>query len=333
MAKKKFTYQEISESSGISVATISRVFNRSPLVTEETRNKVIAALKSMGYEHESLFIVPGPVKKVIIFNLPSLKNPFYSSIVEGARNTAIRHGFSLIIDEDKLTDPSSIIDLIKSTNAAGLLCANSTESSVLSTINSHVPVVSCCETSRNPDIPFVTIDDVSAAFNATKYILSLGRRRIAMINGPSSFKYAVDRFRGYLQAINEEGIELDRSILAEVGADMDYDMAVSSSMRMLRSSNPPDAFFCISDVLAAGAIRAALTLGKRVPEDVAVVGFDDILISKMNNPTITTVRQPSVQIGQLAADMLISLIENENSGVHTVFLGTELIVRESTTKH
>lgn len=327
---EKKTYEDIARVSGLSIATISRVFNKNPAVKEETRKKIIDAMETLGIDISKYDLEPKLDGNIILFNVPSLKNPFYSPIISSARQNAERHGFSLLINEDPIDDKSeaSFIKLIKKAKVAGLICANSVPKERLEHIASIIPTITCCEAVVDSSVPFVSIDDEEAAWNAVNYIIGQGRKRVALINGPAYFKYASARFKGYRDALKKNKIDLDDSLIGEVGADMDYDTAHALAIHMLNRYNPPDAFFCISDVLAVAAIKACLSKGLRVPEDVMVVGFDNIYISKIMNPSITTVRQPTAQIGALAIEMLIKLIRKE-SVVQSVYLGTELLIRES----
>ncbi len=330
--KTKLSYKEIALKTGLSLSTISRVFNKSQQVSEEKRNQLIAALSEMGVDVDSLDLAPLPRNNIIIFNVPSLKNPFYSPIIHSAIVSAKRNGYSLFVSEDPVSKESlsGFLSMLKKTKVAGVICANSIVPERLEAIKELVPTVTCCEASTTQDIPFVTIDDEAASENAVKYLLSLGRRRIAFINGPNDFKYARDRYKGYANALKAKDIEIDNSIICAVGADMDYDVAKAHAGRMLSGTNPPDAFFCSSDVLACAAIKAAFEAGLRVPDDVAVVGFDNIQTSQIMNPSLTTVCQPTEQLGSIAIELLMSVIKGDNAPIKSIYLGAELIVREST---
>lgn len=331
---KKFTYQDIAKSAGISIATISRVFNNPEIVSASARNKVINAVTAMGEDPNAYGLLPDPADRLIIFNVPTLRNQFYSPIIESARKIALSKNYLLLINEDNLS-PSSLdqfLLLLSRTRTCGVIIANAMTSESLERIRNEVPVVTCCEAVPESGVPFVTIDDENAAYSAVKYIASLGHKRIAMINGPSSFKYARNRFKGYKRVLEEEGLEYRSEFIAEIGSDMDMDVAGAAVMHMLNFPSPPDAFFCISDMLASAAIHAAIRRGYRVPDDISVVGFDNISISEMMNPSITTIKQPVSQLGALAAEMIIKLIENGEEPVRSIHLGTELIIRDSTRK-
>lgn len=328
----RFSYQEISDSSGISISTISRVLNKSPLVTEETRSRVIEAMKVLGIDVSSLDLNPLPRNNLIIFNVPTLKNPFYSPIIEASRVTAAANGYKLLVNEDPISEASleGFLDLIRKTRACGLLCSNPVEKGRLQILAKEIPTVTCCESVASSGVPFVTIDDETASENAVKYLISLGKKRIAFINGPESFKYARDRYKGYSTALSSYGIEVDSSLICSVGADMDFEVARAQALRMLSMENRPDAFFCCSDVLACAAIKASFESGLKVPGDIAVVGFDNIQISQIMNPSITTVCQPTSQIGTIAVEMLLKVMKNDTRAMKAIYLGAELIIREST---
>ncbi|AEV28758.1 transcriptional regulator [Sphaerochaeta pleomorpha str. Grapes] len=329
----KITYSKIAELSGISMATISRVMNNSTNVKEETRRTVMDAMRQLGYDTTDLEAIAAKSNDLLIFNIPSLDNPFYSLIIKGAKASAERNGYNMLINEDPIDDRSidTFIALLKKTNAAGILSTNCISKQNLMKLDAILPIVQCCECDPSLDIPFVTIDDVSAARNAVEYILSLGRRRIAFINGPLQYKYARDRLKGYLEALEDAHIERDPDIIIQL-QEINYDMAVSAVFQLLNSEKRPDAFFASSDVYAAAAIKATKRTALKVPRDIAIVGFDNIELSSMCSPSITTVNQPKFQLGLLSCEMLIKRICKEQIPIRSMYMDTELIVRETTQK-
>ncbi len=329
---KKTTYLEISQLSGVSMSTISRVLNNSPEVTQKTRDKVLSTMESLGY-NTSEYIISSNTKSsnLIIFNIPSLDNPFYSLVIQGAKASASRHKYNLLINETEITNLTidTFLDLVKKTKAAGVITTNYIESSVLQKITDTVTIVQCCECDKNLDIPFVTVDDVAAARSAVNHLISLGKKNISYINGPLCYKYAKDRLQGYVEALENAQIPLDTNLIIQL-SEVNYDMAVSAVMQILGTQNRPEAFFCASDVYAAAVIKAARKLQLNIPEDITVIGFDNVEISAMCNPSITTVNQPRYQLGFLSCEMLVNNISNEGNPIKSVFLETELLIREST---
>ncbi len=328
---KKITYEELSRKSGISMATISRVMNKSSLVSSRTREKVLGVLKECGVDTEP-YSIEDNEEKLIIFNVPTLKNIFYSPIISSAKETAERRGYTLLVSEYpiKSENVDKFIRFLKRTKAKAVITTNSMTQDTIEKISSEIASVTCCEAVKESNVPYVTIDDEGASYNAVRYLLSLGRKRIALINGPREFKYARERERGYLEALRENGFPSEARYMAEIGEDMDFESAKAMAIHMLSFDEKPDAFFCISDIIACAVEKAALEKGLRIPEDIAVVGFDDITASYIATPSITTVRQPTVQMGALATEMAIKLIEKDNRFIKSVILGTELIIRQST---
>jgi LacI family repressor for deo operon, udp, cdd, tsx, nupC, and nupG len=173
------------------------------------------------------------------------------------------------------------------------------------------------------------VDDFLAAKRAVELLLAAGRTRIALLNGPIRYKYAVQRRQGYLEALRNAGLKPCDKWMVQI-PDIDFGIALSAAASQLGGSTPPDAYVASSDVLAAAVIRAAKQVGMRVPEDVMVVGFDNVDISRATSPTITTVSLPKFQLGYTACELLIDKINNPAIPPQQVLLGTEMIMREST---
>lgn len=327
---KKVTYKDISKESGISIATISRCFKGNVEVGDETKKEIIKASKRLGRD-VSFLEEKQKRSNLLIFNIPSLDNPFYSAIIHGARDEAESHGYDLLINEGHIRANTiqDIIMLLKRTKAAGIITANHIEKNIFQKLRSAIPVVQCCECLLDVDAPFVTIDDEKESEKATDYLLSLGKKKIAFINGPEQYKYAIERKKGYIKSLEKHRIDIDTSLMTNLGA-VSFDSSVSVAFQMINSSSSPDAFLCISDVYAAAVIRACKKSGLKVPEDISVIGFDNIEFSSLFTPSITTVSQPRERIGHLCADLLRKEIEGITYSNKGIFLDTELIIREST---
>ena len=330
MGGKRITYQNIADESGLSVATISRVLNK-PSSASASRNRIINAIISLDGNPSDFGLLESE-DKIIIFNTPTPSNPFYFPIITAARERAALSGYFLLENESDLSGDSleRYISILNSTKAVGSIIANAMEKEAIERIDRVVPAVMCSEAASGSSVPFVVIDNVAAAFNAVTYLSSTGRKRIAMLNGPYSFIYSGDRCVGYRKALERAGLEFRQEYLIQVGSHMDFDMAEAAVRRLLSLSTPPDALFCISDMLAAVAIHAALKMGFKVPDDIAVQGFDDMPICRMIKPSISTVKQPVQQMGMLSAEMLLERIADRNVHQSSISLDTELVIREST---
>lgn len=332
--RKKPTYEEISQRTGLSPATISRVLNHTANVSDATREKVFGTVASMGFDVSRMSKAKEHKSALLLLNIPSFNNPFYARIIDGAQDSATRNGYSLLVSENALDNPEHVADflsLVDKTKAAGVIFTNTLPLETLLKIDHVVPVVQCCECREDCNVPFVTIDDMTAARSAVDHLISLGKRKIAFINGPLTYKYARDRLNGYRSALLAASLPVDVEWIIQLG-EINYDMALSAAYQMLNSGDRPDGFFTSSDVFAAAVIKATKRAGLRVPEDVAVVGFDNIEISSMCTPSITTVSQPRYQMGLLSCDLLCERICSASLPLKNMYLETELIVRESTTR-
>jgi LacI family repressor for deo operon, udp, cdd, tsx, nupC, and nupG len=333
MNRKEMSYQRIAEETGISISTISRVFTGASNVKADTRRRVIEAFKRYGYD--TVFVEEhrrNHGNSLIILNVPSTGNPFYTQIIHGAKAAATRRGCFLLINEDHINENTinNFLRLLRKVQAAGLITTNHMEPAYLRRISETVPLVQCCECDAGFDLPYVSIDDVAATRRAMEYLFSLGRKNIAFINGPIRYKYARQRLQGYLEALQDAGISPDPQMRIQL-SEINYNFAVSAVTTLFDAGKRPDAFFCASDVLAAAAIKVGMQKGFSIPGDIAVVGFDNVDISFMTNPTITTISQPQYQLGFSSCELLIEYITNPQIPLHNIILATELLVRESTT--
>ncbi len=352
----KVTTATIAAKAGVSPATVSRVVNRPDIVKEETYKKIISAMKELGcqiqypaktsgtsafYKKEEAVTQPAfsantaaPFpqlqKGLIVINLPSLTNPFYGPIIKGIQTSVSRHGYHLLVSEGHLNYSTidSFTQLLQDNHVSGLITFNRIEAAVFQKLLQTTTVVACCEYNNEVETPFVTIDDTAAARNAVEHLLAQGKRRIALLNGPIQYKYASGRLEGYLQALKNAGITPDNNYILNL-PDIDSDLAISAATSLLSLGNPPDAFLAISDVYAYAILRACHLLGKRVPKDVAVVGFDNLEQSKISIPSLSSVNQPRTQLGFMAAEILVEAIMNPEIPPKKIVLDTELIIRES----
>ena len=326
------TYQEIAEKTGVSISTVSRILTGSANVTDSTSQKVFDFFDKNNYDIS--FIRTKKTRHaggLIIFNVPSMSNPFYSPIARGARVAAINYGYNLLINEEHISNNTieNFIGLIKRTKAVGVIITNSVPVILLKKLAAAVPLVQCCEYNETVPLPYVSIDDVEASKTIMSYLFSQGRKNIALVNGPMWYKYARFRQIGYLESLEKSGIVPDQEIIMHL-PEINYDIALSEVSNLFQKGKEPDAFFCVSDVYAAAVIKAGAKLGFSVPKDFVVVGFDNVEIASMTYPSITTINQPKYQLGFSSCELLIERITNPQAPIRQILLETELIIREST---
>lgn len=335
MAQKTST-AKIAQLAGVSPATVSRVFNHRELVSDKTVAKVETALKQLGENPNAIAPRTKRRKSVILVNYPLNPNPFYDEVVRGAIVSATAHGCSVIESRGYLTEDTiaSFLELVGDLHVSGVITLSQYPSGILGLINKRVALVQCCEFNDDVDTPYVSIDDRSAAKSAVEFLVAAGRTKIALLNGPERYKYARERRAGYLEAMEEAKLEVSADWVMSV-PHIEYSLAFTVMSELIVAGKMPDAVFCASDILAAGAINAARRYHLHVPQDLMVVGFDNISTSQMMRPTITTVSQPRYQLGYTAAEVLVDLMANPAAGggrakrSEHIFLPTELVVRES----
>jgi DNA-binding LacI/PurR family transcriptional regulator len=203
------------------------------------------------------------------------------------------------------------------------------EDSKLLFSNNKYPIVQGSEFDAKLAVPYVGIDDISATAAAITHLLSIGRTKIAMLNSDLRFRYALRRQEAFIRTLENAGLSY-RSEWIKYANEIDFDKGLASAAELLESGEHPNAIFCVSDVYAAACIKAVRNKGLRVPEDVAIVGFDNVDIAVMTDPAITTVSQPMHRIGIDACKMLLNQIDQPDLIQPNIILQADLVVRQST---
>ncbi len=328
---KKVTIQQIADEANVSIATVSRILNRSSNVNPETRRRVMDAMKALEFQSKTL---DSPLSRnnSILVCLPEIQNPFMTSVIDGMQDIAYQHDYHIFCFQSK-NYYNTIQDyehFLKNNHFSGIILVHNIASpELLEDLSIRYPVVMCSEHCSDDSISFVGINDYDAGVTAVRHLVKTGRKRIGLINSQLQNNYAKHRERGYRAVLAEAGLEINENWIVHL-PEISCDTAIPYIMGMLSAKERPDALFCVSDVFAAAAINAANALKLRVPDDLAVVGFDNTVFSTMMIPSLTTVSQPSYRIGQQACELLLERIENPSAPTRKVILSTELIVRDST---
>lgn len=343
---RKITLLDVAKACEVSIATASRVLNNPESVKMATRQRVLAAMEEMGYTPEKttepkqkdVVRQQSPAEshttdcRAILTILPDMINPFYTDVLKGIMSTADFHGYECI--EYCIRKPSysfeQIMQIVEHLRADGvILLGRIMGTTDLERLSAEIPVVQCAEYDANSTVPYVSIDDYAAAKMAVRLLLQGGHRRIALANGPLNFKYATERERGYCDALREAGLSVEaRYITHQVPSDME--IAMAGMQRIITKEDHPDAVFAASDILAVAAVKTADRVGVRVPQDMAVLGFDGTYISNLITPSLSTVSQRGKQMGSYACDMLLDRINGRNISNPQLVMDVELLVREST---
>jgi LacI family transcriptional regulator len=327
------TLAEIARVAGVSAMTVSRVLNGRPDVSSATRERIEQVVKERGYTRNRAAAAlrkgrVGLIDLVVV----SLDTAYHLEVIRGVEEclepTGFRMALSATHDQAKRERQwlAKVID--GSTDGAILVLADGHAAHLDRLRKRHIPFVVVDHRGElGADTPSVGATNWSGARVATEYLLSLGHRRIATISGRLALGCSRERISGYRAALEAAGVPVDPALIRE--GDFRSETGYRETCALLDLSEPPTAIFAGNDMQAVGAMNAVRRQGLSVPADVSIVGFDDLEIAALINPSLTTVRQPLAQMAAFAATMLLQLIAGEPLGSNRVELATELIVRES----
>ncbi|SDK17769.1 LacI family DNA-binding transcriptional regulator [Sediminibacillus albus] len=322
---------QVAKHAGVSVATVSRVLNGQNSVTAKTRIKVEDAIKQLNYEPSLLGRnLRNSESRLLLVLIPNISNPFYSEIINGIENTAIDLNYNILLCEtDTNPDRENIyFDLVRKKMADGIISMDpAVNVETLTKLGKTHAIIQCSEYAVDSGIPYVTIDNLEAAYRAVKHLIRIGHTRIALINSDQKYLYARQRQLGYQKALEEHGLHMDEELIFHTQG-LGFEYGQQAMKKVLSQKQRPTAIFAVSDLLAIGALKEIHSHSLKVPEDIAVVGFDKIAFSNMTHPTLTTVAQPMYQMGTIAAKMLVDKIQGKE--VESLILDHELVIREST---
>ncbi len=327
------TLEDIAHLSGVSRSTVSRVLNTDVNVKEETRKKVQAIINSYNFQpnlaarglatgRTNVIGVVIPASVSVIFT-----DPYFPLLLQGVSAVCNTREYSVML---WLAEPEYERRMISRILHNGLV-----DGVVIASIPINDPMIQSLIESKMPfvlvgrhptvDVNYLDVDNLKAGQKATKHLINLGYKRIATITGLQNQVSGYDRYQGYLNALQESGIPIKPELIVE--GNYTEDGGYAAMQKLIKYK--PDAVFAASDMMAFGAMQALKEANLKIPDDVALVGFDDLPASAKTVPPLTTIRQSVFQMGSKAAEFLINLIDNGTNSTHEVILGTELIVRES----
>ena len=327
---------DVARLAGVSVATVSRTLARPEVVSEETRTRVLAAVRDTAYS-PNISARNLRVRKtmVVLVAVPDIANPFFAEILQGIDDTLSAAGYGLVI-ANLVGSPEKearYVDLVCAGQADGvlLLCGHVMRSPHRDLRDAHVTLVAACEYIPGETFPQVCIDNVSAAREAVRHLIELGHTRIAYLSGPQSNILERHRLEGYQRALKDAGIDaVDGLILS---GDFSFRAGVEAGRKLLALTPEarPTALFAANDEMAIGLIKTVQAAGLIVPRDLSVVGFDGIPYADYCEPTLSTIVQPRRELGASAAAELIALMTTDMSAARKdIELPATLVLRDST---
>ncbi len=330
------TLEDIAKQAGVSRSTVSRVINNHPNVSDDVRERVHKVIRETGYQPNaaarSLVTQRSWMIGLVLPHSVSFffTDPYYPHLTKGIAQACNQFNYTLAFflvgnkeDENKIFPRVS-----RKGQMDGVIVQaghHGDQEIIGRLVDSKMPTVVAGRPFRTQGVSYIDIDNVAAGYKVVKYLIDKNYHRIATITGPINSTVGMDRKEGYLKALTECGRDIDESLIAE--GDFSEHGGYEAMQKLL--SAKPDAVFAASDVMAMGGMRAVREAGLNTPDDVAFIGFDDLSIATMSGVSLTTVRQPVVQFGEKAVEMLIDLIENGLQPPRRITMDTELIIRDS----
>jgi DNA-binding LacI/PurR family transcriptional regulator len=345
LKKKQPTLNDVAKAVGVTSMTVSRVINENGYVNNETRERVLQAIKEMNYRRNGLARnLKRQQTETVGLVLGDISNPYSTELARAVRETLITRGFSLFIciSEHSAKEDIAAFESLANHSVDGIIVATRSNQGgdkyLREIVESNIPVVVIGRDFQNSHVDFVSPDNLKGGFEATRLLIDLGHRRIAFIGANLKGGSSLKRLQGYLKALEVHNIEIDERLITGRNEDVlavpgysTEEIGFEGMKRLLALPSPPTAVFARNDFTAIGVMSAIKEAGLRIPEDIAIVGFDDISLATRTSPPLTTVRQPMRLEGQIAAEMLLERIKSqEKLSRRERILNCELIVREST---
>jgi LacI family transcriptional regulator, galactose operon repressor len=327
------TIYDVARLAGVSTATVSRALNGTAQIAPATREAIDAAVAQLGYRPNSIArsLVTKSTQTIALL-LPDISNPFYAALVSGIQEYALAHDHTMLLctTEGDPEREEQYLQLLRDKQVDGALVDGLVLPSdrIARFVRDGFPIVCLDRDIDSSAIPLVQVDNRLGGRLATEHLLGLGHRRIAHVTGAPALHISEDRLAGYQEALRDDGIDPHPS-LVEPGTFTE-DGGHRAAKALLRRDPHVTAIFAANDLSAVGALNALAELRRRVPEDVSVVGFDDLRLASYTSPPLTTVRQPAEGIARLATELLIGLTRGEEVGQMRHVLPPTLVARAST---
>ena len=329
--RKSITIHDVAAEAGVSVSTVSRVLNNKDDVSAETYERVQQVISKLGYA--SSLAARGMRSRrtnVIGLIMPDVAAPYSQTVLQGVNRAIAQQNYDLIVytNGDARKNASAdqevyFVSLLNGSITDGVIVVTP----VATNLPTAAPIVAIDPNNESPDWPAIISTNLDGALQAMKYLTDLGHRRIGYINGRSELVSASRRLKGYLEGLAAAGICIDEDLI-ETG-DYTTETGVVCAHRLLALDDPPTAIFAANDQTAMGVYQAAQEVGMRIPEDLSVVGFDNLQESLFLKPPLTTVNQFIQEMGTIAVDILVKLIKGKTPENNLHKIQTELVIRDS----
>lgn len=327
------TMKDVALLAEVSTATVSRALMNPEKVSITTRKRVEEAVIESGYSPNSFARnLRRNESKTVVAIIPDICDPYFTEIIRGIEEAAMENGYIVLLGDSRQQKKreDSFVNLLFTKQVDGMLLLGTDLPFDVSKQEQKnlPPMVMACEYSPELELPTVHIDNLTAAFEAVNYLSQMGHKRIAQISGPEQATLCHFRHQGYQQALRRGGVTMNPAYTAY--GNFTFESGATALARLMSLPEAPTAIFCHNDVMAIGAIHQAKKMGLRIPQDLSLIGFDDIQFSEYCDPPLTTVSQPRYEIGRQAMLMLLERLKGREVQIGSRLLDATLTVREST---
>lgn len=329
---QRTTMADVAREAGVSLMTVSRVVNHKEGISDDTRRRVQAIINRLGYRpsHIARGLVTARTGTIGLV-VPDNANPFFSELARGIEQIAYTEGYNVFLcnTEEDTERELAVLQSLEEKRVDGIiLCSSRLDEETLAlALAPHTAIVLVNRTSHQRETGSVTVADHQGGLCATRHLLAHGHRHIGLLAGPSRSYSGQHRAAGYRSALAEAGIapnaDYERHCMATVSAGRE------AALNLLQAQSELTALFCFNDLTAVGALQACAQLGFEVPEDIAIVGFDDIPLASLVTPSLTTCHIPMEIMGRHAMSLLLDHIENCDEGCQDIEVQSNLVVRAS----
>ena len=323
------TIKDVARLAGVAVSTASMAINNHPRIAPETRLKVLAAARELNYQPNAMArSLKRRRTESIGLILTDISGPFYSELIKGVEDVVLERGYQLLVSSAHAGREESVRRLLTEGRTDGLIvmAPNLKDDDLAAVAGEEFPVVVLDRRLQGKGISSIRVDNVSAAATAVTHLIANGCRSIAYVSGPQLSRDNQERLQGYRQALEQAGLPAPASLL--IPGDFTEEGGRRAAQWLMDRGPLPDGIFAANDEMAIGVMEALRERGVRIPEEVAVVGFDDIRMAAYVRPALTTVRQFKYELGQRAATILFAMLDGTGEE-RAEQISTELVVRES----
>lgn len=328
------TIRDVAKLAGVSVATVSRVLNKNSYVNKDTEQKVVKAIGQLQYEPNTVARgLAGKETGTIALILPDISNPFFPVIARGVEDVAQRHGYTVILcnSDDQGQKEKGYIEMLRKKFVDGMIFASSTlsEEDVEQMRKNKIPLVVLDRAMTSQSYSVIRARNYEGAKLAVRHLLEIGCKKIAHLSGPQEMITAKERLQGYVDSVEHAPWYTPSLMLP---GHFRLDGGLRAVKELMEKHPDTDGIFCGNDLMAVGALKGLHQLGIRVPEDVAMIGFDGISLTEITQPELSTIAQPNYDMGKQAAEVLFEAIQSGVVQPKLYELEVSLVVRDSTAR-